>query len=444
MVAAVQVEGMEPARTPSAGMDAAPLTQLIGRFKDWLTARQFDPGHIARSCAVMQRLVTELGWQEPGDINRAAFLDLLTARVAKGLIASKTADNQVGQMGTFCSYLVESGHLEKSPITNVSKFARHTEVRGEGSRPATTEELRAIIAAAERDEAKPAPRFRVHRSMFYLFIAHTSLRYSAAQAITWGDLRLDENPPHLVLPASLEKARRRRDVPLTLELSAKLIARRSLIKPAATDRVFSFIHERVLRGDIEDAGVAKKTAEGPLGFHSFRKWCATTLSEQDVGIGMAAEVLGHADPKVTAQYYTRTKLAARAQAVAKLPTLNGVMRNPARAQDKCVDSGPELAEDVGVRSDLLNSNQPATGAVTCGATDLTIACAASAAPVAGLSSSPLSRAQVSEVAGVGFEPTTALGLAHHALSVVELALRVILRPLERAPKGAHREQLPPS
>lgn len=436
------------ASLPQDPIEPDPLGEPLRLFDQHLIACKYSEGHRTRTLAMIRRVFAACHWGDLTAMNAPGMMAYLTPLVAASKIRAKTADNITGQLCTFAEFCRKRKWITARPFADADKFDRHPEDRGDGSRPATTEEIRAVVAQALADESRRKPRFDAHRSTLYVFLSHTALRVGSAFALAWSDSRLDDPFPHFVLPPGIEKTRRKRDVPLTTELAAKLIARRALLKPAPADRVFPFVHDRVLKGDVEDAGVGKVTAAGPFGFNSFKKWAASEMADAGVEIGVASQVLGHSNPRTTEKHYTRRRLKTVAGAVAQLPTLNGVMQNLRDFEDKSIDKPARADHTCPVR--LADTQCNTTTAepvreVVRQAASLTSPVEASASHglAGGLSSEQLSRSGSLQIAGAGFEPAPGLSgaeggrsaclrIVSQALGIVESLLRQQEVPDDRA------------
>ncbi len=62
---------------------------------------------------------------------------------------------------------------------------------------------------------------------------------------------------------------------------------------------------RIFNRTLKEAGIAKIDAQGrKLDIHALRTTCASRLARNGVPLVQAQRLLGHSDPKLTAQAYT--------------------------------------------------------------------------------------------------------------------------------------------
>ena len=129
-----------------------------------------------------------------------------------------------------------------------------------------------------------------------------------------------------MLRAENTKSRKQRAIPLRAELVGTLIALRALQEsilgrlPNVGDRVFlspegcpwkrpTTNAMRILDRVLDRVGIAKVDHEGrKLDIHALRHTFASRLARSDVGLVQAQRLLGHSDPKLTAQVYTHLEV----------------------------------------------------------------------------------------------------------------------------------------
>jgi integrase len=150
--------------------------------------------------------------------------------------------------------------------------------------------------------------------LFFEFLAHTGLRISETIGLTWGHLDLGERRRVLVREQLYEGKRRRlksgsgrRDVPLSAQMAARLLAHRRDSYRGTEGPVFasragaqlspSNVWRRTLKPTRDAVGLPWVT------FHSFCHTCASLLFEAGRNVKQVSEWLGHADPAFTLRTY---------------------------------------------------------------------------------------------------------------------------------------------
>ena len=126
-----------------------------------------------------------------------------------------------------------------------------------------------------------------------LFMAHTGMRISDVEKLTWNEIEESENTGFYIR-FKHQKTKSQQTLPLSNE-AYELLG----IRPENEQLVFgNFVRRyRVLKTWAKDAGIKKN-----IGFHTFRHTLATLLLNEDVNVFTVKEILGHKDIKTTMSY----------------------------------------------------------------------------------------------------------------------------------------------
>lgn len=155
-----------------------------------------------------------------------------------------------------------------------------------------------------------------HLALACRLILHRALRRGEVLALRWPDLdearsvlTIDETAGERVGEAGDTKGRRTRDIPLSADLLARLLAHKAarrrpspwVFANPATGQPYSreALREAVARA-VKAAGLPPITAK------DMRATAATVLLDQGVPLPRVADLLGHADVATTAKFYART------------------------------------------------------------------------------------------------------------------------------------------
>ncbi len=163
------------------------------------------------------------------------------------------------------------------------------------------------------------------RKIVYQAAAFTGLRVGELQQLIWGDMKLDDPRPHILVRAATAKNRREAIVPLHPQLLAEL----KVAKPtnvADTQPVFSHLSnaDRQIRRDLDAAGIQRIDTMGrKLDFHCLRYTFATKLARSGISMRLAQELMRHSDPRLTANIYTDTSCLPTFEAVSGLEWQSG-------------------------------------------------------------------------------------------------------------------------
>lgn len=348
-----------------------------------------------RAVALVCKLCEDLGGVDQHNaITLPAIRGELARRRKRGITAS-THDNQLSTFRSFLRFAVQEGHRQDNPAADIRPIGPRSG-EDEATRPAwTLSEVEALIEAAEADQGKDRPRYSAQRSTFYRLLWAAALRYGEANTLCTEDVQSTPEGPVVVLRASRNKSRVRQAVPITPGLAADLRG----LRPEGGRIWPTKVHERVLYGDAKTAGVPLVNAEGRRrGWHGFRSGRATQLAREGVHPQLAQRLLRHSNVKITLKHYTQLDDKDLRDAIGA-----GVEKSPRAALTRQRRS----AEDT--LGDPMTNTTKQPGPV--GASSDRQSDQAHRAPVVPLTGRQagdgVSRGSASEIAGAGFEDSTA-------------------------------------
>lgn len=286
---------------------AAPLGELVDAYASEL-ASKITAKHAKGTVARIRRITTGNSWRVLGDITPSSFV-LWRARLK---VSAKTKKEYQVSINAFLNWLVKMEKLAANPLAKVDQV----DIRGKMVRPVrafTDAEIVALLAVSGR------------RRLAYLVLLYTGLRKTEVKRLAWGDIHLDDERPYLLARAGTTKDKDKRAIPLHPHLVPVL----RLLRPvnvAADASVFAgtFPKRGSLLRDFKRAGIERVDALGRVvHFHAFRKTFQTLGVRHGVNQRAAQELLGHSDPKLTANAYTDVPALGLHAEVAKLPWFGG-------------------------------------------------------------------------------------------------------------------------
>jgi integrase len=280
-------------------------------FDEWIesyagrTARGFsETTRIEYRRPIEQHAIPAWGsWRlaevEPADV-RELFGEMRRAGASTSAIKKLRA-----ALSVMCATAVEDGQLRSNPVQGV-RVPPGNDAGPDEDGPAkalTRRELSIFLAGVP-----------VEWRLFFEFLAHTGLRISETVGLTWANVDLGDRPRVLVREQLYKGKRRRlksgngrRDIPLSPQMTSRLLAHRRDAYGGEDRPVFSSgagtalspsnVWRRILKPTRDAVGLPWVT------FHSFRHTCASLLFEAGRNVKQVSEWLGHADPGFTLRTY---------------------------------------------------------------------------------------------------------------------------------------------
>ena len=224
------------------------------------------------------------GWDQLGDIRSKEFIAWRSANKSK---APKTLNEYLNALNAFLNWLVQRETILSNPLLRVPKC----ETRGHQKRVRrafTQNELQRLISRAPEE-----------RALVYHAAAFTGIRRGELETITWRDIQLDTDVPHIVIQAKHAKNKRTETIPLHPDLVEKLRAKK-LKSP--TLPVFE-VPKRMthFKRDLDTANIPYLDEDGrQADFHALRHTFATMLHAGGANQAVTMQAMRHSDPRLTA------------------------------------------------------------------------------------------------------------------------------------------------
>lgn len=183
-----------------------------------------------------------------------------------------------------------------------------------------------------------APRL----ALAYRLILHRALRRGEVLALRWADL--DEQRAVLVIDETAgeragetgdTKGRRSREIPLSRDLLARLLAHRST-QTRLTHWVFAnpATGQPWSRSALARVAAQTMAAAGlpPINLKDMRATCATVLLDQGAPLPRVSQLLGHSNVAITSQFYARVLRLTEARAADVAESLDAAFERAAGAE----------------------------------------------------------------------------------------------------------------
>ena len=299
---------------PTLVRDAAqrPLLEHLNHYEADLVTRG-RAGRGGRGARLLKsriiRLMKEAGWKIVGQITADSFVSWRTEQRMAG---ARTKNHYLQGMVSFLNWMERVGRIKANPL----KFVGKVDERGQRKRVRrafTDEELAKLINGS-------GPR-----GIIYFTAARTGLRQEELRQLLWSDVRLDMNPPQIVVRAETAKNKKEESLDLLPEIVDALIKYRPT-NWSASDLVFPHGIPRAsrLKVDAERVGIAYRDERGRYAdFHALRYTLATFFQRNGISPRFAMKLMRHSDIKLTTKVYTDEAQLPIYESIKNLPRLVG-------------------------------------------------------------------------------------------------------------------------
>ncbi|CAN5891818.1 site-specific integrase [soil metagenome] len=354
---------ISPAEARTAEHLSTPIVEHVAAFIESMQARSVVKMHRDNTRRHLECLIRDCEFARLTDLKREALERWLAVEIGKGRSArSRNAHHTA--LVSFVNWCVQAGRLVSNPFQGVPKANEAADPRRR-RRSMTEAELARLLDVARRRplldaltvrrgkrkgetvaNVRPEVRDRLEaigreRALIYKTMVLTGLRKGELASLTVGQLRLDDDRPHLELEAADAKNRQGVSLPLRDDLAADLAQwladRLERLRDAArnaSEPISSHLPAeallfdvpsglvRIFDRDLKAAGISKRDERGrTLDVHALRTTFGTLLSRGGVPLRTAQAAMRHSDPKLTANVYTDPKLLDIHGALDALPSL---------------------------------------------------------------------------------------------------------------------------
>jgi len=277
---------------PKLVRDAAqrPLAEHLNDYEADLVKRG-RAGRGGRGASLLKsrilRLLNDCGWKLCASITADSFIAWRNRQTD----SARTLNHYLQGMFSFLNWMDRVGRIKANPL----KFVGKVDERGQKKRVRrafTDEELVKLINGS-------GPR-----GIIYFTAARTGLRQEELRQLVWGDVRLDDKKPQIVVRAETAKNKTEEPVFLVPEIVDALKAYRGA-HWSPSDLVFPKGIPRAsrLKVDADRVGVDYKDELGRYGdFHALRYTWATFMRRNGIPDNFARKQMRHRTIRQTDGY----------------------------------------------------------------------------------------------------------------------------------------------
>ena len=238
-------------------------------------------------------------------------------------VSTETKNHHLVACKAFSRWLMKHGRLPDDPLVGLSRWNAEVDRRVR-RRVLSSEELRRLIETTEQSQRTFRGLTGRDRAALYLLASYSGFRASELASLTRGALNLETDPPTVTVEAAYAKNKRQDTIPLPEDVAKYLgdwMSTRPTI-PTPLTRLWPGTWftkaAKMIRQDLEAAGIPSETESGRLDFHSLRGTYATMLARVGVNLQTAQALMRHSDPKLTAKTYTKLGVTDLGETVRRL------------------------------------------------------------------------------------------------------------------------------
>ena len=275
----------------------------VGDYRLDLLARGNSRRYADAAANALVRLLADAGVESIADLEVDRIVGALGRIRARGRSAS-TANHALTAIKAFAAWLADSRRIAE-PVRGLRKVAKHNEAadRRRVRRALAMADVERLLVATEsgptirRSPPKRNPLRKTmggdgtwgrarkvvttgpERAALYRLAMGTGFRANELRTLTPECFYLDGSEPYIRVEAANEKRRRGTDQPITPELAGALRPFLEGKPPGQPVLPVPQLTARMLREDLDRAGIPAETPDGVIDFHALRATYATHLLE---------------------------------------------------------------------------------------------------------------------------------------------------------------------
>ena len=330
---AVMNDTPNPPETTAGPSPPTPIRAILRDYLDDLKYR-VTPAHYYNVRRRLDLLLTSLRINEVSDVKPVEVVRHRNQRREAGA-SNRTANLLADNLSSMLTWAHENGLIESNPLRNIRRLPDGSGHQRYRRRALTDAEIERFLAAAREDDLLMAAIWpgqggtrggrklnatRVPQYPLWRAFLDTGARWSELTRVRWSDVDFEQKT--LVLRAENTKSKRRRVLPIhqaLVEILRDLKAVHEQVlgrEMTPADPVFRTPEAarwckptnnamRTFDRLLARAGIDREDAEGrKLDIHALRHTFGSRLARKGVGLVQVQRLMGHSDPKLTAQVYT--------------------------------------------------------------------------------------------------------------------------------------------
>ncbi len=319
-----------------------PLPEHLAEFEATLSARRRTPMHVQVTVSRVRRIIDGTRSHIARDLRPAKVETFLGELRAEGLSA-QSAQHYVRAVKEFTGWLVSDGRLGEDPLAPLRATFEVEADRRLVRRALSVDEATRLLDAAAASSTVIARLTGKSREALYLIAMRTGLRAGELASLTRASLDLAGSPATVTIAARSAKNRKTRVLPLHPDAADLL---RAFVSGYPFDEAplwpgrWGAHAARMVRADLEAAGIPLEVGGQRLDFHALRHSCGTLAAQSGMHPRLAQELMRHSDINLTMGRYTHPQLLDLAAAIEKMPRLRPATERASAATGTESDGRP--------------------------------------------------------------------------------------------------------
>lgn len=302
-----------------------PLKTHIADYVKSLESKELSRHYVVQIEGILLKTIADCRLLYFRDITQSA-IEIYLGKLKADSKSNTTAGHYLAALKGFLNWAYRDRRILSNPIAAMQKPTRNSKRKG----VLTPEQFIELIKTTYAKNIIIQDRRRgtttgQQRAALYLVSGCTGLRKKELLNLLWGDIRLEEENPYILLRTTLTKNKKEDRQPLPPIAAGVLSSIRADIKPEPADRVFAAISRWIntaglIKTDLEAAQIPLKDREGnKILFHSLRNSYISFLANSQTPPKVVQQLARHSDPKLTFNVYARSFADAEQKAIANLP-----------------------------------------------------------------------------------------------------------------------------
>ncbi len=267
-------------------------------------------------------IFAECGFVNYNDIDANRLYTFLADLEGDGGFGQRSFNYYLKSCKQFCRWMVKERRATENPLLHLSCITQ-TEKRRQ-RRALTLTEQRKLLETAETGE-KHHNLTGAERALVYRLALQTGFRANEIRSLTVSSFDFDNQT--VTVEAGYSKNKKTSTLRLKQETADDLRAYLSGKMPNVKAFAIPNQPSKMIRKDLEIAGILYKSDAGTADFHSLRHTFITNLANAGVQPNVAMKLARHSTITLTMDYYTHTLRESEDAAIEKLPDLTTIQQD---------------------------------------------------------------------------------------------------------------------